>query len=175
MNTYLGKDCKWFKAYGRKMFQLRGILNWVSLHPMWRRMASCKLGTTILFEPWPWITQILAALVESHLISTFSFVLHTLQDYRYVLDYNNTFGASDLFYQNISGFANMTLWKQSPVSTQHFDTMPSWLEQIFFSLWDMLYVNETIRKRVIGQIDHTTELESSTVIDVEPTTGNSTL
>jgi len=80
-----------------------------------------------------------------------------ISTFQYLLDYNDTFGVSDFFYQNTSGLTNMTSVKQSP---------------IFFSLWDMLYVDGSIRKKVIGQNDSTNEYESSTVIDVEPTTGN---
>jgi len=81
-----------------------------------------------------------------------------ISTYQYVLDYNETFGVNQFFFQSTRGLANLTSVRQST---------------IFLSLWDMLYVNNTIRNQVIGQNDSTTEFESSTIIDVEPITGNS--
>jgi hypothetical protein len=76
---------------------------------------------------------------------------------QFVLDYNDTFSVNPLYFQTIPGFANLTSLKQAPM---------------YYSLWDMLYVNESYRRSIIGTNFSSTEADCITILYVEPITGN---
>eukprot|EP00026_Physarum_polycephalum_P003646 Phypoly_transcript_03659.p1 GENE.Phypoly_transcript_03659~~Phypoly_transcript_03659.p1 ORF type:complete len:768 (+),score=99.64 Phypoly_transcript_03659:59-2362(+) len=86
-----------------------------------------------------------------------STVIEKIKVNQFVLDYNATFGVDPLYFQTIPGFANMTSFKQAP---------------IYYSLWDMMYVDESYRQSVIGVANATSEFDVTTSIYVEPITGN---
>jgi len=83
--------------------------------------------------------------------------VHDIDTNHFVLNYSDTFSPNPTYFQSIPGFANLTAVKLAPM---------------YYSLWDMLYVDEFYRKKVIGLNEKTTESECTTAIDVEPITGN---